>query len=124
MATTAPVARSTEVEIPPPTEKTPTRVVTTMALAQVGLFFALLTPVMASLAIKVQSLVGADNAVAALGTVSSVGAVAAFLANPVFGRSSDRTTGRLGRRRPWLVAGSLGLTVCLAVVAPAPTVPT
>jgi MFS family permease len=116
MATTASAATQGDVLIPPPTRKAPPRVVATMALAQVGLFFALLTPVLASLAIKVQSLVGPDDAVAALGTVSSAGAVAAFLANPVFGRISDRTTGRFGRRRPWLVTGSLGLTVCLAVI--------
>lgn len=49
--------------------------------------------------------------------VSTVGAVVAFVANPVFGRISDRTTGRFGRRRPWLVAGVLGLTVCLLINA-------
>ncbi|WP_020660102.1 MFS transporter [Amycolatopsis benzoatilytica] len=103
--------------LPAPVAKAPPRVVATMALAQLGLFFALLTPVMASLAIKVQTLTGPDGAVAALGTVSSAGAVAAFLANPVFGRISDRTTGRFGRRRPWLVLGATGLTVCLVVIA-------
>ncbi|MFC7327449.1 MFS transporter [Marinactinospora rubrisoli] len=108
--------------IPPPTEKAPSRVVATMALAQLGLFLALLTPVFASLALKVQSLVGEDDAVAALGVVSSLGAVAAFVANPVFGRISDRTTGRFGRRRPWLVIGAVGLTVCLAVIATAQSV--
>jgi len=97
-------------------------VVTTMALAQLGLFLALLTPVFSSLAIKVQSLVGPDRAVGALATVSSLGAVAAFVANPIFGRISDRTTGRFGRRRPWLLIGSLGLTVCLLVIATANSV--
>ncbi|MFD7278169.1 MFS transporter [Streptomyces sp. NPDC059862] len=92
-------------------------VVTTMALAQLGLFLALLTPVFASLAIKVQEIVPKDDEVSALGMVSSLGAVAAFLANPVFGRISDRTTGRFGRRRSWLVIGALGLTGGLAVIA-------
>lgn len=93
--------------------------VTTMALAQLGLFLALLTPVFSSLAIKVQDIVPKDGEVSALGMVSSLGALAAFLANPVFGRISDRTTGRFGRRRPWLVIGALGLTVGLAVIATA-----
>ncbi|WP_367318910.1 MFS transporter [Streptomyces sp. HUAS ZL42] len=91
--------------------------VTTMALAQLGLFLALLTPVFAGLAIKVQDIVPERDEVSALGMVSSLGAVAAFLANPVFGRISDRTTGRFGRRRPWLVIGALGLTAGLAVIA-------
>jgi MFS family permease len=122
MATTASGAPLVRGLITPPTVKAPARVVATMALAQAGLFFALLTPVMASLAIKIQTLVGDGGAVAALGTVSSIGAVAAFLANPIFGRISDRTTGRFGRRRPWLVIGSLGLTICLVAIALAPTV--
>jgi MFS family permease len=79
-----------------------------MALAQLGLFLALLTPVFSSLAIKVQDIVPTGDQISALGMVSSLGALAALLANPVFGRISDRTTGRLGRRRPWLVIGALG----------------
>ena len=94
-------------------------VVVAMALAQLGLFLALLTPVFSSLAIKVQDIVPSGNQVSALGMVSSLGALAALLANPVFGRISDRTTGRLGRRRPWLVIGALGLTAGLAVIATA-----
>jgi MFS family permease len=88
-----------------------------MALAQLGLFLALLTPVFSSLAIKVQDIVPRGEQVSALGMVSSLGALAALLANPVFGRISDRTTGRFGRRRPWLVIGALGLTFGLAVIA-------
>ncbi|WP_158850225.1 MFS transporter [Saccharothrix deserti] len=121
MAMTAAAAPSGS-RILPPVRKAPPRVVTTMALAQLGLFFALLTPVMASLTIKVQSLVGEDGVVAALGTVTSIGAIAAFVANPIFGRLSDRTTGRFGRRRPWLVIGAVGLTACLLVIAVAPNV--
>lgn len=71
-----------------------------MALAQLGLFLALLTPVFSSLAIKVQDLVPEGDEVSALGLVSSLGALAAFLANPVFGRISDRTTGRFGGAGP------------------------
>lgn len=91
--------------------------ITTMALAQLGLFLALLTPVFSSLAIKVQDIVPREDQVSALGAVSSLGALAAIVANPVFGRISDRTTGRFGRRRPWLVTGALGLTAGLAVIA-------
>lgn len=105
--------------IPAPQSGARPRVVAAMALAQLGLFLALLTPVFSSLAIKVQTIVPGDDQVSALGMVSSLGALAALLANPVFGRVSDRTTGRLGRRRPWLVIGALGLTAGLAVIATA-----
>ncbi|GAA0907480.1 MFS transporter [Streptomyces asiaticus] len=100
----------------PPVRPAGKWLVTTMALAQLGLFLALAAPVFVGLAIKVQE-VAPGHEVAALGLVSTVGAVAAFVANPVFGRISDRTTGRFGRRRPWLVAGALGLAVCLLVIA-------
>ncbi|MDH6624102.1 MFS family permease [Streptomyces sp. LBL] len=100
----------------PPVRPAGTCLVTTMALAQLGLFLALAAPVFVGLAIKVQD-VAPGHEVAALGLVATVGAVAAFVANPVFGRISDRTTGRFGRRRPWLVAGALGLALCLLVIA-------
>ncbi|MGW8376729.1 MFS transporter [Streptomyces sp. ODS28] len=96
--------------------------ITAMAAAQAGLYIALLTPVFSALALKIQTIVPPQEQVAALATVSSAGAVAAFLANPVFGRLSDRTTGRLGRRRPWMAGGVLGLFACLAVIALAPNV--
>ena len=36
------------------------------------------------------------------------------LFNPVAGRISDRTTGRLGARRPYLIAGGIALAICFA----------
>ena len=39
--------------------------------------------------------------------MAGVGAVIALVANPFFGRLSDRTTSRLGMRKPWIVGGSL-----------------
>jgi MFS family permease len=105
-----------------PTTKAPARLVTAMAMAQFGLSIALLTPVTASLTIKVQTVVGQDNVVAVFGMVSTIGALAAFLANPIFGRISDRTTSRFGRRRPWLLLGVVGLAVSEIVLVLMPDV--
>ncbi|WP_245658348.1 MFS transporter [Microtetraspora malaysiensis] len=44
---------------------------------------------------------------ASLAVVFAAGAVFTAVANPVFGALSDRTVGRFGRRRPWIVAGAL-----------------
>ncbi|WP_306317091.1 MULTISPECIES: MFS transporter [unclassified Streptomyces] len=110
--------------VPPPTRKAPPRLLAFLATAQAGLYFALLTPVYVSLTLKLQTLTADGDAVTALATVSSLGAAGAFLANPIFGRISDMTTGRFGRRRPWLVAGSTGLTLCLLGIALAPNVAT
>ena len=105
---------------PVPVEKAKASVITTMVLARLGLMIALFMPIVAGMTLKVQSLVPGPDVAATLGTVISMGAFAALLFDPIFGRLSDRTVGRFGRRRPWLVAGALGLLACLAVIATAP----
>lgn len=79
-----------------------------------------LAPAIVTLPLKVKDLVGADRAPQALALVVGVGALLSMLANPFFGRLSDRTTSRLGRRRPWLLIGLLGGTVGILTVALAP----
>nr|WP_163569271.1 MFS transporter [Fodinicola feengrottensis] len=98
-------------------------VVWTMAFAQFGLFVALLAPVTVSLAVKTQTLVSGPAAATVNGNVLAVAAFVAMIANPVFGRLSDLTTSRWGRRRPWMVGGGLVFVIALAMVAIAPTVP-
>ena len=113
-----------EAGIAPPTETAGLKLIVPFALAQMALFIALLGPVTVSMAIKVTAVVGPDRAPAAQGLILGIGAIAALLGNPIFGRFSDRTTGRWGRRRPWMVGGSIGLAVCLFVIAVAGNVPT
>ena len=72
---------------------------------------------MVSMAIKVIRVVGPENATTAQGLILGVGAFAALLANPIFGRLSDRTMSRFGRRRPWMVGGSLALAACLLLIS-------
>jgi MFS family permease len=43
--------------------------------------------------------------------------LAAVITNPIAGALSDRTTSRLGRRRPWFIAGTLLSAVTLALMA-------
>jgi MFS family permease len=47
----------------------------------------------------------------------------AMFGNPFFGRMSDRTTSRLGMRRPWMVIGLGGGCLGILVVAVAPNIP-
>src|SRR5215218_2473388 len=48
-----------------------------------------------------------DNKIANLAVVSTIGAFAAMLAQPIFGAISDRTRTRLGRRAPFILGGAL-----------------
>ena len=45
-----------------------------------------------------------------------------MFANPFFGRMSDRTSSRLGMRRPWMVIGLVGGSLGVLVVALAPNI--
>lgn len=106
-----------------PTEPKSALFVAALGFAQFGLFVALLGPVMVSMALKVATLTdAATERTAALGTILGVGAIAAVVGNVVFGRLSDRTTSRFGRRRPWIVGGALAMAAALLWVSQATTV--
>jgi MFS family permease len=92
-------------------------------LAYLGCSLLFLAPLLVSLALKVNSLVGVDRAPNSLSLVAGVGSVVALVGNPLLGRLSDRTTSPLGMRRPWMVIGLLGGSLGILVVALAPNVP-
>ena len=52
-----------------------------------------------------------------LGAMTFVGLMLAMTMQPLAGAWSDRTRSRWGRRRPWMVAGTLASLVCLAIMA-------
>ncbi|MBZ3900373.1 MFS transporter [Streptomyces griseiscabiei] len=64
------------------------------------------------------------NKVTLLSTIAAVAAVVALVMNLVFGALSDRTRGRLGRRTPWMLLGSIGCAVGLLICGFAPNVAT
>jgi MFS family permease len=84
----------------------------------------LIAPLLVTLALKVDALVPEREAPSRLALVVGVGAVVSLLANPLFGRLSDRTSSRFGRRRPWMVGGLLGGTLGILVVALASSIAT
>ncbi|MFZ0158593.1 MAG: MFS transporter [Kineosporiaceae bacterium] len=65
-------------------------------------------PLLVSLALKINQLVGADDAPRNLALVTSVGSLLAMISIPLFGRWSDRTTSVMGMRRPWMLLGLAG----------------
>jgi MFS family permease len=92
----------------------------TLAYISTSLLF--LAPLLVTLALKVNSLVGIEQAPNSLALVTGAGALLAMVGNPFFGRLSDRTTSRLGMRRPWMVAGLVGGSLGILIVASAPNV--
>ena len=89
------------------------------ALGYVGAYIALITPVATTLALKVGEL-DPEGKETSLGLISAIGALVAIVSNALTGALSDRTRSGLGRRRPWIIAGSAGGVVALAIVGFAP----
>ena len=92
-------------------------------LAQMGTSLVFLAPLLVTLALKVNSLVGIEQAPASLGLVTGVASLLAMVGNPFFGKLSDRTSSRLGMRRPWMIIGLVGGSLGVLTVALAPTIP-
>src|SRR6202521_1826941 len=93
----------------------------TLAFMSTNLLF--LPPLLVTLPLKINALVGIKEAPNSLALVAGIGALVSVFANPFFGRMSDRTSSRLGMRRPWMVIGLLGGSVGLLLVALAPNIP-
>ena len=93
------------------------------ALAYMSTSLLFIAPLLVTLALKVDSLVGIERAPSSLALVAGVGALLAMVGNPFFGKMSDRTASRLGMRRPWMVIGLVGGSLGILVVARAPNIP-
>lgn len=96
--------------------KTPRGYTPSLAVMNFGVYLALLTPVLVSMAFKIQHISAPDQAAGNLGLVMGVGALFALFANPLAGRLSDRTTSRWGMRRPWILGGTLVGLAAFAVI--------
>jgi MFS family permease len=82
-----------------------------------------LAPILVTLPLRVNALVGIKQAPGSLALVAGIGALVSIFGNPFFGRMSDRTSSRLGMRRPWMVIGLFGGSVGIAIVSFAPNIP-
>jgi MFS family permease len=92
----------------------------TLAYISTSLLF--LAPLLVTLALKVNSLLGIAQAPTSLAVVTGTGALLAMVGNPFFGRLSDRTTSPLGMRRPWMMIGLAGGSLGILTVALAPNI--
>lgn len=61
----------------------------------------------------------ATNRFSNLSIATAIGVLAALITNPIAGALSDRTRSRFGRRRPWLIGGTILSVLTLALMATA-----
>lgn len=88
--------------------------------AQTGVFVCFIPLLTLLLPEKASVIGGADKAML-LSLAAMLGGATAAAANLVFGALSDRTRSRLGRRRPWILAGIAMVAASLALLALAHT---
>ena len=102
------------------------RWISLFAISWLGIWLAQLTPFQLTLPEQVNDLLGLDGnnlaesqwhrSVIGFGIVSGISAIFALIAFPVAGSLSDRTTGRLGRRRPWIFSGVALFAIALVLM--------
>ncbi|WP_236795075.1 MFS transporter [Amycolatopsis sp. GM8] len=91
-------------------------------LAILGFTIALVPPLVITIALRLREL-DLNGAAADLGLILGIGALFSIIANPLAGRFSDRTTSRLGMRKPWIFSGAVIGYAGILLIAVAPNVP-
>jgi len=117
--TAAEVAREPE---PPAEHRVGWGFISLYTLAFMSTSLVFIAPLLVTLALKVNSLVGIEQAPSSLSLVAGIGALLSIFANPFFGKMSDRTSSPLGMRRPWMVIGLVGGSLGILIVALAPDI--
>ena len=77
-----------------------------VVLANLGIMLAFYAPI-TSLLPRLAEQVSPTSKEATLGWILGVGALLSVIGNPLAGALSDRTTSRLGRRKPWVLYGAM-----------------
>lgn len=94
--------------------------VAVLTLAYIGAFIAFVPLLSLIVPLQAQALAPGDK-IGLLSLVSLWGALTASVANLAAGWASDRTRGRFGRRRPWILAGLAGVILAYGLIAAAPS---
>jgi MFS family permease len=85
------------------------------ALAMFGIWMSIMLPASVTLALRISE-IDPDGKNVSYSIAAGVGTLVALIANPLFGRLSDRTRSRFGRRRPWIVIGLAGTIVGAIII--------
>ncbi|MFT4042638.1 MAG: MFS transporter [Gordonia sp. (in: high G+C Gram-positive bacteria)] len=105
-----------------PQHRLPTKWIALFGLSWLGVWLAELAPFQLTLPAQINEWLGIGSSVdtgnwsrsvLTFGVVSGISAIFALVAFPLTGSLSDRTTSRIGRRRPWIFGGTALFAVSL-----------
>ena len=116
---TTPAASSEAVAFAEPQHPVTGRWIALFATAWLGIWMAQLTPIQLLLPAQVEDALNTTEwtrNVVAFGVISGVAGLFSLIAYPLTGALSDRTTSRYGRRRPWVLVGTVLFAVSLTVL--------
>ena len=99
-----------------PTRRVGGGLLATMALCNVGVMLAFYAPLQNLLPRLSESVAGQAGKESALAVITGVGVIGSVIGQPLTGALSDRTTGRWGRRRPWLLGGAVAGALAVAAL--------
>lgn len=99
-----------------PTKRVGAGFIAILALTNLGIWTAFFTPIQFLLPLQVEAIVGDGNKESSLGIVVAIGALVSLVASPIAGALSDRTSSRLGRRRPWVLWPTVAAVAVLLVM--------
>jgi MFS family permease len=85
-----------------PTQRVGKGFIAVLALTNLGIWTGFFTPIQFLLPLQVEAIDPAGKETS-LGLVVAIGALVSLVAAPIAGAFSDRTSSRLGRRRPWVL---------------------
>ncbi|MES2092782.1 MAG: MFS transporter [Actinomycetota bacterium] len=95
------------------------------ATAWLGIWMAQLTPIQLLLPQQIGELFRTTSwvsSVVAFGIISGIAGACALIVFPLTGALSDRTTSRFGRRRPWILSGTLVFAIALFLLGAQATI--
>jgi MFS family permease len=90
--------------------------ITVYALALFGIWMSIMLPASVTIALRISE-IDPEGKTTSYSIAAGLGTLVALLANPFFGRLSDRTRSRFGRRRPWIAIGLIGTMVGALIIA-------